>query len=161
VNLNSVGQQLFPTLHVFKVPGIILICAGNDFINYRTIIWPVVSMVADTEEESRLKVLVSRVLRRIFGPKRDEVTGERRKLHDEELNDMYCSPTTVRVIKSRRTLWARYVARMGEGRGVYRVLVGELEGKIPLERPRRTWEDNIQADLQEVGCRGMDWNELA
>jgi len=93
----------------------------------------------------------NRVLRRIFGPKRDEVRGEWRKLHNEELNDLYCSPNIVRVIKSRRIRWAGHVARMGEGRGVYRVLVWKPEGKRPLVRTRRRWEDNIKMDLQEVG----------
>ena len=97
----------------------------------------------------------NRMLRRIFGPKRDEVTGEWRKLH-EELNDLYCSPNIVRVVKSRRIRWAGHVARMGEGRGVYRVLVGKPEGKRPLGRPRRRWEDNIKMDFQEMGCGGMD-----
>jgi len=101
------------------------------------------------------------VLRRIFGPKRDEMTGEWRKLHNEELNDLYCSPNIVRVIKSRRMRLAGHVARMGERRGVYRVLVGKPEGKIPLGRPRRRWEDNIKMDLLEVGCGGMDWFQLA
>ena len=94
-------------------------------------------------------------------PKRDEVTGEWRKLHTEEFNDLYCSPNIVRLIKSRRMRWAWHVARKGERRGVYRVLVGKPEGKRPLERPRRRWEDNIKMDLQEVGCGGMDWIELA
>ena len=97
-------------------------------------------------------------MRRIFGPKRDEVRGEWRKLHNEEVNDLYYSLNIVRVIKSR---WTGHVARMGEGRGVYRVLVGKPEGKRPLGRPRRRWEDNIEMDLQEVGCGGMDWIELA
>jgi hypothetical protein len=101
------------------------------------------------------------VLRRIFGPKRDEVTGERSKLHNEELNGLYCSPNIVREIKSRTTTWTRHVARMGERRGVYRVLVGKPEGKRPLGGPRSRWEDNINMDLQEVGCGGMDWIELA
>ena len=96
------------------------------------------------------------VLRRIFGPRRDEVTGERRRLHNEGLNDLYSSPNIVRVIKSRRMGWAGHVARMGEERGAYRVLVGKPEGKRPLGRPRRRWEDNIKIDLQEVGCGGMD-----
>jgi len=82
-------------------------------------------------------VFENRVLRRIFGPKRDEVTGEWRKLHNEELNDLYCSPNIVRVIKSRRMRWAGHVARMGESRGVYRVLMGKPEGKGPLGRRRR------------------------
>ena len=87
------------------------------------------------------------MLRRIFGPKRYEVTGEWRKLYSEELSDLYCSPYIVRVIKSRRLRWAGYVARVGEGRGVYRVLVGKPEGKRPLGRPRRRREDNIKMDL--------------
>jgi len=103
----------------------------------------------------------NRVLGRIFGPKRDKITGMWRKLHNVELNDLYCSPNIVRVMKSRRMRWAGHVARMGERRGVYRVLVGKPEGKRPLGRPRRRWEDNIKMDLQEVGCGGMDWIELA
>jgi len=86
-------------------------------------------------EERRLRVFENRVLRRIFGPKRDRVTGEWRKLHNVELNDLYCSPNVVRVIKSRRMRWAGHVARMGEMRSVYRVLFGKPEGKRPLERP--------------------------
>jgi hypothetical protein len=107
------------------------------------------------------RVFENRVLSRIFGPKRGEVTGEWRKLHNEELNDLYCSPTIVRVIKSRRMRWVGHVARVGEGRGVYRVLVGKSERKRPLGRPRYRWEDNIKADIQEVGCGGMDWIEMA
>ena len=105
-------------------------------------------------EECKLKVFENRVLRRVFGPKRDEVTGEWRKLHNEELNDLYCSPNIVQVIKSRRMRWVGHVACMGEGKGVYRVLVGEPEGKRPLGRPRHRWEHKM--DLQEVGCGGMD-----
>jgi hypothetical protein len=112
-------------------------------------------------EERRLRVFENRVLRRIFGPERDEVTEEWRKLHNEELNDLYCSPNTVRVIKSRRLRWAGDVARVGGRRRVYRVLVGKPGGKRPLRRPRRGWEDNIKMDLQEVGCGDMDWIELA
>jgi len=112
-------------------------------------------------EERRLRVFENRVSRRIFGPKRDEVTGEWRKLHNEELNDLYCSPNIVRGIKSRIMRWAGHVARMGEGRDVYRILVGKPEGKRPLGRPRRRWEDNVKMDLQEVGCGGMAWIELA
>ena len=92
------------------------------------------------------------VLRRIFGARRDEVTDEWRRLHNEELNDLYCSPNLVRVIKWRRMRWAGHVACMGEGRGVYRVLVGKPEGRRPLGRPRCGWVDNIRMDLQEVGC---------
>jgi hypothetical protein len=90
------------------------------------------------------------VLRWIFGPKRDEVTGEWRRLHNEELNDLYSSPNIIRVIKSRRMRWTGHIARMGEGRGAYRILVGRPEGRRPLGRPRRKWEDDIKMDLQEV-----------
>jgi len=96
----------------------------------------------------------NRVLRRIFGPKGDEVTGEWRKLHNEELNDLYCSPNIVRVIKWKRIRWTGHVARMGERRGIYRVLVEKPEGKRPLGRTRRRWEDNIEINLQDVGCGG-------
>ena len=118
---------------------------------YRTIILLVVLYGCETwlltlREECRL-----RVLRRIFGPKRDEVKGEWRKLHNEELNTLYSSPNIVWVIKSRRMRWAGHVARMGEGRGVYGVLVGRPEGRRPLGRPRRRWEDNIRMDIREVG----------
>jgi hypothetical protein len=105
-------------------------------------------------------VFENRVLRRIFARKRDEGTGEWRKLHNEELHDLYSASNIVRVIKSRRMRWAGHVARLGKGRDVYRVLVGNPEGKRPLGRPRRRWEDNIKIDIQEVGCRGMDWIEL-
>jgi len=100
------------------------------------------------------------VLRRIFGPKRDEVTGEWRKLHNEELNDLYSSPNFVRLIKWGRVRWAGRVARVGERRGVYRVLVGKHEGKRPLGRPSHKLEGNIKMDLQEVGFGGMDWIDL-
>jgi hypothetical protein len=96
-------------------------------------------------------VFENRVVRRIFGPKRDEVTGEWRRLHNEELNDLYSSPNILRVIKSRRMRWAGHVARMGEERGAYRILVGRPEGRRPLRRPRHRWEDNIKTDLREVG----------
>jgi len=109
----------------------------------------------------RLRVFENRVLRRMFGPKRDEVTGKWRKLHNEELNDLYFSLNIVRVIKSRKMRWAGHVTRMGESRGVYRVLVGKPKGNRPLGRPKSRWEDNIKIDLQEVGCGGMDWIELA
>jgi hypothetical protein len=122
---------------------------------YRTIILPVVLYWCETwwltlREERRLRVFGNRVLRRVFGPKRDEVTGEGRKLHKEELRDLYSLPNIVRVGKSRRIRWAGRVARMGEGRGVHRVIVGKPEGKRPLERPSRRWEDNIKMNLQEV-----------
>ena len=97
----------------------------------------------------------------IFGPKRDGVTGEWRKIHNEELNDLYSSPSIVRMIKSRRIRWAGHVARIEEGRGVYKVLVGKPEGRRLLGRPRRRWEDNIKMDLQEGGKGYGDWMELA
>jgi len=106
-------------------------------------------------------VFENSVLRRIFGSKRDEVTGEWRKVHNKKLNNLYSSPNILRVIKSRRMRWTGHVARMGEKRGVYRILIGKPEGKRPHGRPRRRWEDNIKMDLQEVGCGGIDWIELA
>jgi len=112
-------------------------------------------------EERRLRVFENRVLRKVFGPKRDEVTGEWRKLHNEELNDLYPLPNIMRVVKLRRMRWAGHVARMREDRGVHRVLVGKPEGKRPLGRPRRRWEDNIKIDLKEVGGGRGDWVELA
>jgi hypothetical protein len=99
-------------------------------------------------EELRLRVFEYRVLRRIFGPKREEATGEWRRLHNEELNDLYSSSNIIRVIKSRRLRWAGHVARMGQKRGSYRVLVGRPEGRRQLERPRSRREDNIKMDLQ-------------
>jgi hypothetical protein len=90
---------------------------------------------------------------------RDEVTGEWRKLHNEELNDLYSLPNIVRMVKSRRMRWAGHVARMGEGRGVNGVLMGKPEGKRPLGRPRCRWDDNIKMDLQEVGWSCGDWME--
>jgi len=128
---------------------------------YKTIILPVVLCGCETwsltlREERKLRVFENMVLRRIFEPRRDEVTGEWRRLHNEELNDLCSLPNTVRVIKSRRMRWTGHVARMGEKRGAYRVLVGKREGKRPLGRPRRRWVDNIRMDLQEVGCGYVD-----
>jgi hypothetical protein len=105
-------------------------------------------------------VFENRVLRRIFGPKRDDVTGEWRKLHSGELHNLYSSPDIIRQIKSRRMRWAGHVARMREGRNVYRVLVGKPEGKRPLGKPRRRWEDGIKMDLTEIGWgvwSGFSW----
>jgi hypothetical protein len=96
-------------------------------------------------------VFENRVLRGIFGPKRDEATGEWRRLHNEELNDLYSSLNIIRVIVSRRMRWTGHVACMGENKGAYRILVGRPEGRRPLGRPRRRWEDNIKMDLQDVG----------
>jgi len=100
-------------------------------------------------------------LRRIFGPRRDQVTGEWRRLHNEEQTALYSSPNIVWVIKSRRMRWAGHEAHMGEERGVYRVLLGKPEGRRPLGRPRHRWVDSIKMDLQEVGCGYMDWIGLA
>jgi hypothetical protein len=111
-------------------------------------------------KERRLKVFDNRVLRGVFGPKRDQVTGEWRKLHNEEINGLYSLPNIVRVVKSRRMRWAGHVARMGEGTGVHRVLAGKPEGKRSLGRPRHRWEDNIKVDL-EVGGGCGDWMEWA
>jgi hypothetical protein len=101
------------------------------------------------------------VLRRIFGPKRDEVTREWRKLHNEELHMLYSSRNIIRQVKSRILRWAGHVARMGEEKNVYRVLKGKPEGKRPLGRPRRRWEDGIRIDLREVGWGSVEWIQLA
>jgi hypothetical protein len=106
-------------------------------------------------------VFENRVLRRIFGPKRDEVTGEWRKFHNEELRDLYSSPSIIRIIKSRRMRWASHVARMGEMWNAYRLLVTKLKGKRRLGRSRRIWVDNIRMDLGEVGWSDVDWIGLA
>jgi hypothetical protein len=101
------------------------------------------------------------VLRRTFGPKRDEVTGEWRRLHNEELYALYYSPNIIRVIKSRGLRWEGNVARMGERGSAYRALVGKLEERRPTGRPGRRWEDNIKMDLSDVGWGGMEWIDLA
>jgi hypothetical protein len=124
---------------------------------YRIIILPVVLYGCETwsltlREKHRLRAFENRVLRRIFGPKRDKETWQWKKLHNEELNNLYSTPNIVWVIKSRRLSWVGLVARMGMGRGVYRVLGG---------RPRRRWEDNIMMDLQEVGVwTGSSWLKI-
>jgi hypothetical protein len=106
-------------------------------------------------------VFENRVLRRMFGPKRDGVTGWWRKLHNAELHNLYSSPSRIRIIKSRRMRWAGHVAQMGEKRNVYRLLVGKTEGKRPLGRPRRRWIDNIKMDLLEIGLSVVNWIGLA
>jgi hypothetical protein len=126
---------------------------------YRTIILLVVlygfeSWSLTLREERRLRMFENRVLRRVFGPKRDEVTGEWRKLHNEELNDLYSLPNIVRVVKSRRMRWTGHVASTGEDRGVHSVLVGKPEGKRPLGRPRRRW---IFRKLEGVVGNGWSW----
>jgi hypothetical protein len=129
---------------------------------YKTVILPVAFYGCETwsvtlREKHRLRVFEKRVLRRIFGPKSDEVTGEWRKLHSGELHNLYSSPDIIRQIKSKRMRWAGHVARMGEGRNVYRILVGKPEGKRPLDRPRHRWEDGIKWTLGRlVGGCGVD-----
>jgi hypothetical protein len=123
---------------------------------YKTIILPVIlygceSWSLTLMEECRLRVFENKVLRRIFGPKRDEVTGEWRRLYNKELFALYSSPNIIQVIKSRRLRWAGHVARMGERGGAYRALVGKPEGRRPLGRPRCRWENNIKMALREVG----------
>jgi hypothetical protein len=122
---------------------------------YKTIILPVVLYGCETwsltlREEQRLRVFENKILRRIYGPKRDEVTGEWRKLHNEELHILYSFPNIIRQIKSRRMRWAGHVARVGEKRNLYRVLMGKPEGKRPLGRPRHRWEDGNRMDLTKI-----------
>jgi hypothetical protein len=106
-------------------------------------------------------VFENRVLRRIFGPKWDEVMGEWRKLHNEEHHNLYSSPDIIRQVKSRRMRWVGHVARLGEERKVYKVLEGKPKGKRPLGRPRHRWKDGIRMDLREIGLGGVDWIQLA
>ena len=136
--MHNQAVRLYILLVLFMTPFDLLI-----------IIVPVVLYGCETwsltlREERRLRVFENRVLRIVFGSKRDEVIGEWRKLHNEELRDLYSLPSIVRVVKSRRVRWMGHVERMGNGRGVHRVLVGKPEGKRPLGRPRRRWEDNIR-----------------
>jgi hypothetical protein len=133
---------------------------------YKTIILPIVLYGCETwtlalREEHRLRVFENSILREMFGPKMDEVTGEWRKLHSEELHNLYSSPDIIRQVKSRRVRWAGHLARMGEERKVYKVLVGKPEGRRPLGRPRRKWEDGVRMDLSEIGLGGVDWIRLA
>jgi hypothetical protein len=133
---------------------------------YKTTILPVVLYGCETwsltlREEHNLRVFENRVLRRIFGLKRDEVTGEWRKSHNDGLRDLYSSPSIIIIIKSRRMRWAGHVARMGERRNAYRLLVGKPEGKRPLGRQRRRCVNNITMDLGEVGWGDVDWIGLA
>jgi hypothetical protein len=112
-------------------------------------------------EEHKLRVFENRVLRRIFGPKRDGVTGGWRKLPNEELHNLYSSPGIIRIIMSRTMRWTGHLTRMGEKRNLYRLLVRKPEGKRPLGRPRRRWIDNIKMDLLEIGLNVVDWIGLA
>jgi hypothetical protein len=113
------------------------------------------------KEEHKLRVFEKRVLSRIFGPKRDGVTGGWRKLHNEELHNLYSSPSIIRIIKSRRMRRAGHVARMGEKRNMYRLLVGKPERKRPLGRQRRRWTDDIKRDLLEIELNVVNWIGLA
>jgi hypothetical protein len=133
---------------------------------HKTTILPVVLYGCETwsltlSEEHRLRVFENRVLRRTFGPKRDDVTGGWRKLHNEELHGLYSSSGIVRVIKARRMRWARHVVHMGEARGAYITLVRKPDGRRPLGRPRHRWEDNIKIDLGEIGFGDVDGLHLA
>jgi hypothetical protein len=128
---------------------------------YTTIILPVVLYGCETWFITLRKKHRLRVLRTIFGPRRDEVTGDWRKLHNEELHNLYSSPNIIRMIKSTRMRWAGHVARMGEKRNVCRILVDKPEGKRPLGRPRSRWVNNTKMDLREIRLDGMDWTDLA
>jgi len=169
-DIEHVGRLFEPEYHRPRqhvmVPSFIWILCLVDITNRYIYILRIVLYGCETwsltlREERKLRVFENMVLRRIFGPRRDDVTGDWRRLHNEELNDLYSSPNIVRVINSRRMRWVGYVVHMDEERGMYRVLVGKLEGKRPLGRPRRRWVDNIKTDLQEVGCGYMDWIGLA
>ena len=113
------------------------------------------------KEEHRLRVFENKVLRKICGAKKDEITGEWRKLYNAELHSLYSSPNIIRSLKSRRLRCAGHVTRMEKSRNAYRVLVGKPEGKRPLGRPKRSWEDNIKMNLREVGCDPGEWIDLA
>jgi hypothetical protein len=133
---------------------------------YKTIVVSVVLYGCETwsltlRERHKLRVFESRVLRRIFGTKRDGVTGGWRKLHNEELHNLYSSPSIIRITKSKRMRWVGHVARMGEKRNLYRLLVGKPEGKRSLGRPSRRWMDNIKMDILEIGLNVVDWIGLA
>jgi hypothetical protein len=133
---------------------------------YKAIILPVVFLGCETwsltlRKEPTPSVFENWVLRRIFGLKRDEVVGGWRKLHNEELYNLYSLPSIIRIIKSRRMSLVGHVARMGMKRNAYKILMGKPEGKRPLGRSRRRWEDNIKKDLREIGSGGMDWIHLA
>jgi hypothetical protein len=133
---------------------------------YKTIILPVVLHGCETwslilREEHTLRVFENRMLRKLFGGKTDGVTGGWRKLHNEELHNLYSSPSIIRITQSRRMRWAGHVARMGEKRNVYRLLVGKPEGKRPLGRPRFRWTDNTKVDLLEIGLSVVGWIGLS
>jgi hypothetical protein len=160
--LNS-GNACYHSVH--NLLSSCLISKNLKFKVRKTVILPVVLYECETwsltlREEHILRVFENRVLRRIFGPKREE-DGSWRKLRNDELHSLYSSPNIVRVIKSRRMRWAGHVARMGEGRGIYRVLVGKFECKRQLGKPRRRWEDNNKLDLRETRIDVANWIQLA
>jgi hypothetical protein len=133
---------------------------------HKTVVLPIVLYGCETwslalSGEYTLRVFENRVLRKLFGPKRDEITGECRKLHNEELHNLYSSPNIIRQIKSRRIRSAGHVARMGEEKKVHKVLVGKPEGKRPLGRPKRRMENGSGMDLKETGWRSAEWIQLA
>ncbi|KAJ4428674.1 hypothetical protein ANN_25667 [Periplaneta americana] len=162
----KIGKLSFEEVEKFKYLGATSAVKSLKVRIYKTVILPVVLYGCETwtltlREEHRLKVFENKVLRKIFGAKRDEVTGEWKKLHNTELHALYSSPDIIRNIKSRRLRWAGHVARMGEFRNGYRMLVGRPEGKRSLGRPRRRWEDNIKMDLREVEYDDREWINLA
>jgi hypothetical protein len=171
-NQNSIHEEIKSRLKsgnacyhsVQNLPSSRLLSKNTKIRVYTTIILPVVLYGCETwsltlREKPRLRMFKKRLLRRICGPKSDEVTGDWRRLHNEALNNLYSSPNITRVIKSRRMRWVGHVACMGEKRDAYRILVGRPEGRQPLERPTCRWEDNIKMNLQ-VGWgawTGLSW----
>jgi hypothetical protein len=164
-NQNDIHDEIKSRLNSGNLLSSCLISKNLKIEIYKTVILPVVLYGCKTwsltlREEHRLKVFENRVLRRIFGPKSEE---DRlwRKLHNYELHKLYYSLNIVRVIKSRRMRWVGHVTHMGEGKGIYRVLVGRPEDKRPLGRPRCSSEDSMKLDLREIGIDGANWNQLA
>jgi hypothetical protein len=160
--LNSLNACYYSDQHLLSSH---LISKNLKIDIYKTTILTVVMSGCETwsltlMEEHRLRVFENTLWRRIFGPKREE-DGSWRNVHNDDLHSLRSSPNIVRMTKSRRMKWAGHVARMGEGRGVYRVLVGRPEGKRPLGRPRRRWEDNIGLELREIGIDWGNWIQLA
>jgi PAS domain-containing protein len=150
--------------HPLKTTNKIVLCMFYFIMNMIACgsVWVLNLVSESSSEEHRLRVFGNRMLRRIYGPKRDEVTGEWKELYNEELHDLYSSPSIIRIMKSRRMRLAEHVARMGEKKNnEYRLLVGKPEGKRPLGRPRRRWVDNIRMDLVEVEWSDVDWIGLA
>jgi hypothetical protein len=146
---------------VQNLPSSRLLSKNVNIKTYETIILPLVLHGCEPSsltlrEDHKLRVFGNGMLRRIFGVKRDEVTGGWRKLHNKELRNLNCSPSIIRLIKSRRMRWAGHVARMGEKRNVYRLRIGKPAGKKPLGRPRRRWLYNIKTDFVQTGWGGID-----